>query len=88
VQLIEGNFHSRGLENYEYKKNSEEMFKLLEQYGSRADALRNAQTLGKRYNAKDYSNHNPCTMAYKLVAQLFDLEEDLGKEDEEAVKVS
>ena len=82
--LIEANFKAKGLKDYVYRKNSEEMFQLLEKYGSRADALRNADTLDKRYDSKDFANQNPCTMVYKLVAELFGLEDELKKEDKTA----
>lgn len=80
--LIEENFRTKGLEDYEYKKNSEEMFHQLAKYGSPKDALRNAQALERRYaGARDFSNQNPCTMVYKLVAELLGLEEELKKEN-------
>lgn len=78
--LIENNFHDKGLEDYKYQKNSEEMYQLLEKYGSQADALRNAQTLENRYANRNYANHNPCTMVFKLVAELLGLEEKLNNE--------
>lgn len=81
--LIEENFHNRGLIGYVYQKNSEEMFKLLEQYGNRAQALKWAKTLKERYATYDYANHNPCTMVYLLVAELFGLEDALIAEDAE-----
>ena len=76
--LIEANFRKRGIKNYKYKKNSSEMFSLLETYGNRADAIKNATTLEKQYNqGKDFSKHNPCTTVHKLVAELFDLNKEL-----------
>ena len=80
--LIEENFRSKGLTGYVYQKNSEEMIDLLEQHGNRADAVRNADTLFKRYGpSRNFSEQNPCTMVYQLVAELFGLEEELKKED-------
>ncbi len=80
--LIEGNFQEKGLKDYKYKKNSTEMFTLLETYGSREDAIRNATTLEKTYEEQhDYATQNPCTMVHKLVAELFGLEKIIQEEN-------
>ncbi|MDR3251715.1 MAG: RloB family protein [Tannerella sp.] len=72
--LIEQNFRSKGLHDYKYQKNSTEMFDLLEKYGSRENAVANAQRLETAYNGRqDYANHNPCTKVHKLVSELFGL---------------
>ena len=76
--LIEGNFKKKGLKNYKYKKNSVDMFALLEQYGSREEAINNALKLEKHYtDRKDFAYHNPCTMVHKLVMELFDLDKKM-----------
>jgi hypothetical protein len=73
--LIERNFQSKGLRNYKYQKNSTEMFNLLEQYGNRENAVKNAEKLEKTYaGQEDFANQNPCTMVHKLVCELVDLE--------------
>jgi hypothetical protein len=73
--LIEDNFKKKGLKDYVYKKNSTEMYSLLETYASRENAIKNAVNLEKLYVAQqNYSVQNPCTMVYKLVAELFGLE--------------
>lgn len=73
--LIENNFRQQGLKGYSYKKNSTEMFSLLEKYGSRHNAVKNAERLEKTYRGRpDYSDQNPCTMVHKLVIELFGLE--------------
>ncbi len=80
--LIEGNFKKKGLKNYEYKKNSTEMFSLVETHGSRENAIRNATNLEKIYAGQyKYSTQNPCTMVHKLVAELFGLENIIQKEN-------
>ena len=82
-ELIEGNFQKKGLIDYEYKKNSTEMFALLETHGSREVAIRNATKLEKIYEGQyNYSTQNPCTMVHKLVAELFDLEKIIQEENE------
>ncbi|HOE39138.1 MAG TPA: RloB family protein [Bacteroidales bacterium] len=75
-ELIEKNFKEKGLKNYTYKKNSTEMYSLLKTYANRDFAIKNAVKLKKLYlGQQNYSTHNPCTMVYKLVAELFGLEE-------------
>lgn len=72
--LIEGNFKKKGLLGYEYKKNSTEMFDLLEKYGSRSNAIKHATKLEKFHAGKtDFANQNPCTKVHHLVKELFDL---------------
>lgn len=72
--LIEQNFRAKGLEGYTYKKNSIEMYGLLEKYGSTTTAIRNAETLATNFTGRtDYANHNPCTMVYRLVRELLEL---------------
>lgn len=79
--LIENNFKKKGLKNYKYQKNSIEMFSLLETYGNREDAIRNAKNLEKIYNqANDFANQNPRTTVHKLILELFGLNEILLKE--------
>ena len=81
--LIEGNFKNKGLKNYKYKKNSPDMFKLLETYGSRENAIKNAHNLEKTYAGRtDFANHNPSTMVHKLVEELFGLEKTLKDKKE------
>lgn len=80
--LIEGNFQKKGLNDYKYQKNSTEIFKLIETYGSREDAIRNATNLEKIYiDQHNYATQNPCTMVHKLVAELFGLEKIIQEEN-------
>lgn len=81
--LIESNFISKGLANYKYKKNSTEMFSLLEVHGSREDAIRNATNLERHFvETNNYANQNPCTKVHHLVAELFGLEQVIQDENE------
>ena len=85
--LIEGNFRKQGLKDYKYKKNSPDMFKLLETYGSRENAIKNAINLEKIYGTRaDFANHNPRTMVHKLVQELFGLMQ-ISEDNEEKVSV-
>ena len=73
-RLIENNFREKGLTGYTYQKNSTEMYALLQKYGDQNAAIRNAKRLERTYTGRqDYSNHNPCTLVYKLVEELEDL---------------
>lgn len=81
--LIEDNFRKKGLNDYTYKKNSAEMYSLLENYASRESAIKNAVNLEKLYlGQQNYSSQNPCTMVHKLVAELFGLEKIIEEENE------
>lgn len=61
--------------DYKYKKNSEEMFSILNQYGSQETAISNAERLESLYHDRSYSDHNPCTKVHKLINELIELTE-------------
>lgn len=61
--------------DYKYEKNSEEMFSILNQYGSQETAIRNAEKLESLYHDRSYSDHNPCTKVHKLIIELIELTE-------------
>lgn len=72
--LIEGNLRPLLGENYQYEKNSEEMYILLKTYGNQEDAIRNAKRLTANFEGRqDYANHNPGTMVWRLVEELMGL---------------
>lgn len=74
---IEGNLRPHLGEEYEYQKNSTEMYALLKEYGSIEDAIRNAKNLENNFAGRgNYANHNPCTMVWKLVEELLKLKEE------------
>ncbi|WP_291399349.1 RloB family protein [Daejeonella sp.] len=75
---IEKHFKNNGLKNFKYAKNRTDMFDLLNQHGSLNFAIKNAKKLELSYNSSiDFSNQNPCTTVYKLVAELLELEKTL-----------
>lgn len=81
-ELIEENFRKKGLNGYTYEKNSIKMYSLLEAYASLETAIKNAASLEKLYvGQQNYSTQNPCTMVYKLVAELFGLEKIIEEEN-------
>lgn len=69
--LIEGNLRPHLGEEYQYQKNSENMYALLKQFGNQEQAIQRARQLEEIYSGRqDYANHNPCTMVYRLVEEL------------------
>lgn len=75
--MIEGHLKPILGEDFRYEKNSEQMYSLLKQYGSLENAIRNAKRLAERFQGRqDYANHNPCTMIWQLVEEIFNLELD------------
>ena len=81
-ERIQNSFRSKGLSEFIYLKNRPDMFRLLEKYGNRNLAIKYAQNLEKSYiGTRDYANQNPCTMVYKLVVELFNLESLLEEKE-------
>jgi hypothetical protein len=75
--LIEQNLKPHLGEDFTYEKNSEKMYALLKEYGSIEDAIRNAKRLTETYvERRDYADHNPCTMVWKLVQELLKLNQN------------
>ncbi|HRY33040.1 MAG TPA: RloB family protein [Bacteroidales bacterium] len=56
---------------YRYRKNSEEMYSILEKYGNQEQAIQWAGNLVNQHAGnKNFATHNPCTMIYQLVEEL------------------
>jgi len=70
LELTQINIDGTGKKRYKYKKNSIEMFDLLNRFGSQEFAISNAEKLETIYNDKSYSNHNPCTKVHRLIKEL------------------
>ena len=71
---IEENLRPLIGKEYNYQKNSAGMYLLLKEHGSMDNAIRNAKRLEENFTGRqDYANQNPCTMVYKLVKELFNL---------------
>jgi hypothetical protein len=82
-KLIEGNLKPKIGKNYQYQKNSTEMYDCLKVNGNLELAIKIATKLEAEFEGKfDYANHNPCTKVHHLVAELFGLEKLLKEEDE------
>ncbi len=55
---------------YKYKKNAIDSQRVMSQYGSDTDAIRNAERLHLSYTDNRHAQHNPCTTVYQLVRLL------------------
>lgn len=64
-----------GNQDYRYKKNSTEMFELLDRYGDQEFAIVNAKKLDRLYFDKKYADHNPQTKVHILIEELNRLSE-------------
>lgn len=65
-----------------YKKNSEEMYAVLEKYGNQKQAIIWAKMLVDSQNCNNYSIHNPCTKIHLLVEELNGNSEELKNDIE------
>lgn len=65
---------------FEYKKNSPEMFNLLSKIGSQEYAIKWAKELANRISGEQFANYNPQTMVFKLVEELNGKSEELNEE--------
>ncbi len=63
---------------FEYKKNSLEMYSILEKYGSQKQAIKYAKKLIENHNCSNFAIHNPCTKIHLLVEELNGDSEDLN----------
>ncbi|MCI4443627.1 MAG: RloB domain-containing protein [Lentimicrobium sp.] len=61
---------SKNPKKFEYKKNSEEMYSILEKYGNQKQAITYAKKLILNHNCNNFAIHNPCTKVHLLVEEL------------------
>lgn len=61
---------SKKPKKFKYKKNSEEMYSILEKYGNQKQAISYAEKLISGYNCQNFAIHNPCTRIHLLVEEL------------------
>jgi hypothetical protein len=81
-KLIEKNLKPKVGEQYQYQKNSTEMYSLLKKYGSIESAIKFSKKLESQFEGRnDHANHNPSTKVHHLVAELFGLKELLKNDD-------
>ena len=60
----------KNIPDFVYKKNSTEMYDILNKYGNQEQAINYAEKLSQMYNNLNYASHNPRTQVYELVKQL------------------
>jgi hypothetical protein len=53
-----------------YKKNSLEIYSILEKYGNQKQAINNAEKLILNHSCNNFAIHNPCTRVHLLVEEL------------------
>lgn len=61
---------SKKPKKFVYKKNSVEMYAVLEKYGNQQQAITYAKKLILNHNCNNYAIHNPCTRVHLLVEEL------------------
>lgn len=82
-RVIEEEINRRGNEigmfidsEFKYKKNDENIYKLLLQLGDENQAKENAKKLKALFTDEKFANHNPCTFVDELVEEIYSLRED------------
>ncbi len=68
---------------FQYQKNNEKMFEILETYGNQMEAIRRAKKLEEDCEGENYADFNPATQVYKLVEELLGNSDVLKKEIED-----
>ena len=59
---------------YVYKKNAVDTYSILKQYGNQNQAIVWAINLKEQFADNRHANHNPCTLVYMLIEELFNPE--------------
>lgn len=59
--------------DFKYKKNSAEMYQLLQEFGDEEQAIRWAKKLEQDFTDTNFASHNPCTKVYLLIERLNDI---------------
>jgi RloB-like protein len=67
---IEAESKNKKPKKFEYKKNSENMYAILEKYGNQKQAIKNASKLIENHTCDNFAIHNPCTRIHLLVEEL------------------
>lgn len=68
------------VKKFQYKKNSTEMYNILDKYGNQTQAIKWAEQLITTHTCENYSIHNPCTLIHVLVKELNGESEELMKQ--------
>ena len=65
---------------FKYKKNSQEMFSILNKFGNQEMAIKWAKDLDDKITGQTFAHYNPNTLVYKLVEELLGKSKDLNDE--------
>jgi len=57
--------------DYAYKKNDANTYSILKKYGNQTQAIIWAKNLKEQHIDGKHANHNPCTLVYLLIEELF-----------------
>ena len=80
-KAIEKSINQRlSLNSFKYKKNSVNMFSVLQKHGNQEQAIKWAKEMNKNFDGEKYSDYNPSTQVYKLVEELTGKSEDFTEE--------
>ncbi|HTB32525.1 MAG TPA: RloB family protein [Bacteroidia bacterium] len=60
--------------DYSYKKNDINTYSILREYGDQRQAIIRAKSLRELFTDSKHANHNPCTLVYLLIEELFNPE--------------
>jgi hypothetical protein len=76
---------SKKPKKFEYKKNSIEMYSILEKYGNQNQAILWAKKLESNHLCNNFAIHNPCTRIHLLVEELNGNSKELNKQVKERI---
>ncbi|MBX9807612.1 MAG: RloB family protein [Flavobacteriaceae bacterium] len=71
---------SKKTKKFVYKKNSAEMYAVLEKYGNQKQAITYAKKLILNHSCANFAIHNPCTRVHLLVEELNGDSEELNNQ--------
>ena len=78
-KIIENEINKK-IKNFEYAKNSIEIYDILWKFGNQTQAIENAEKLSQQYNNQNFAQHNSRTQVYELVRQLIGQDARLNEE--------
>jgi hypothetical protein len=77
--FLEREIKKASKKDYSYRKNDINTYFMLKEHGNRAQAITRAKKLRGTFVNDRYANHNPCTLVYLLIEELFNPEELIKK---------
>ncbi len=77
---IIANSKGKNPKKFQYKKNSQDMYSILEKYGNQSQAVLWAKKLESNQLCNNFAIHNPCTRIHLLVEELNGNSKELNKQ--------